>query len=58
MTLLDRAEILLTTTPGVVSDATFARFGCGGENILTRLRSERNLPVERVARLGYRLVRP
>ena len=53
----EKMRILLTTTPGVVSDHVFYFYGINAPNtIAARLRAE-GLDIERGTRMGYRLRR-
>lgn len=56
MNPVDRALLLLRSTPGVVSDRIFAMHGLG-ETHVHRLRDRRTLVIHRVGGLGFRLVR-
>lgn len=57
MNPVDRAALLLTTTPGVVSDRIFAQHGLNPSHI-QRLRDTRQMKIVRANGLGFRLVRP
>lgn len=53
---LDRLHLLLSSTPGVVSDRMLALFGFDRTDV-TRCRARHGVEIERVMGIGYRLVR-
>lgn len=55
MRAIDRGRTLLRTTPGVVSDAVFRRFGVSAD-AAHRAAKTLGLPVVRVSKLGYRVI--